>query len=239
MTATDASGSAAGCGMPFKDGFRIVSPYGWRTDPITGEAHVWHNGVDLVHLGTDKDVRAVCGGSVIRSRMAEDDGLGDRTWEWGNYVAVLGDDGAVLYYCHLERRLARVGDRVEAGQVLGVEGSTGRSTGVHLHLEARTDGISFDPTAYLGVPNEAGYVRLPAGNLPAGKEKETGAGSGSGEPWEKEASPWAREAVGRLIRAGILRGRGGGTYALGEYVTREEVCVLIDRAMGEEARTGL
>ena len=215
--------------MPFESGFRVVSPFGRRVDPITGEGNVWHGGVDLV--GADPAnrppvIRAVEGGVVLRSRMAFDDGSGDRTFEWGNYVSVLGDDGLVIDYCHLEKRLAEAGQRIEAGEALGIEGSTGRSTGPHLHFEVRRDGVQTDPCAYLGIPNEAGFVWTPS---PA----ET-MGSLEDKPWLEQASPWAAEAVDRAVRAGILLGRGGDDYALREFVTREELCVMLMRmAEGE------
>ena len=197
--------------MPFEEGFRVLSPYGRRTDPITGEPNCWHGGVDLA--GSGLSVRAVTGGVVLRSRMVTD--TADRTSEWGNYVSVLGDDGMTVYYCPLAERKVEAGERAEAGQELGLEGSTGRSTGVHLHFEVRDGaGRQTDPCAYLGIPNEAGYVWVP----PA---KEA--------PWEAEASPWAKEAVGWAAETGILRGRGNGDYALREPVTREEMCVMLQR----------
>lgn len=194
--------------MPFKGSFRISSPYGMRSDPLTG-ADSWHGGVDLV--SSDKHVRAVRGGSVLQSRMVTDHS--DRTWEWGNYVAIAGDDGMLIYYCHLEARAIEAGRRVEAGQVIGIEGATGRATGVHLHFEVRTPGgVQRDPCAYLGIPNAVGYVWTPP------------------KPWEEQASDWAREAVSWAVEKGILKGRGGDDYALGEPVTREELCVMLWRA---------
>lgn len=199
--------------MPFETGFRIVSPYGLRTDPITGEAHSWHGGVDLV--SEDVKVRAACGGVVLRSRRAPDLGDGDRTWEWGNYVSVAGDDGFVIYYCHLATRAVEGGQRVGAGQVLGIEGTTGRSTGIHLHFELRDyNAQQLDPCAYLGIPNQAGFVWTP--------EPER-------EPWEEQAHDWSREAVDWCVRRGILQGRGGDDYALSDPVTREELCVMLHR----------
>ncbi len=109
--------------MPFKSGFRIASPFGTRVDPITGEAGVWHGGVDLV--GFDRNVRAVCGGTVLRSRIVTDPN--DKTSEWGNYISVYGEDRRVIYYCHLEARAVEAGQKITAGQILGIEGSTGRS----------------------------------------------------------------------------------------------------------------
>lgn len=210
--------------MPFEGAFRVVSPFGRRTDPITGEENVWHGGVDLVGLDPavrPPVIRAAAGGVVLRSRMAADDGSGDRTWEWGNYVSVLGDDGYVIYYCHLAERLAEAGQRIEAGEALGIEGSTGRSTGPHLHFEVRRGGVQTDPCAYLGIPNEAGFVWTPA---PAETEEPR-----TDAPWLEQASPWAAEAVDRAVRAGILLGRGGNDYALREFVTREELCVMLWR----------
>lgn len=203
-------------GMPFASGFRIVSPYGYRTDPITGEADCWHGGVDLV--GNDRSVRAVRGGRVVRSRMV-DPASGDKTWEWGNYVSVAGDDGMVIYYCHLESRAVEQGQFVSEGQLLGIEGSTGRSTGIHLHFELRDWAAQQkDPCAYLGIPNRAGYVWTP----PAPEPER--------EPWEEQAHDWSREAVEWCISRGILKGDGQGNYRLGDAVTREEMCVMLWRA---------
>ena len=218
-------------GMPFAGGFRVASPFGLRTDPITGEENVWHGGVDLVGPDPASMILAAAGGTVLRSRMVVNDGSGDRTWEWGNYVSVLGDDGVTLYYCHLAKRIAAEGDRVEAGQPIGIQGSTGRSLGNHLHFEARRGWVQIDPCAYLGIPNEAGFVQRSESGNKDGTNVETGADPA--KSWEAQASPWAREAVGRMISLGILRGRGGGEYGLHDAVTREEVCVMIDRAMGE------
>lgn len=195
--------------MPFKTGFYIASPFGYRVDPITGEAHVWHGGVDLV--GNDRNVRAAVGGTVLRSRIVEDPA--DRTSEWGNYVSVVGADGRICYYCHLAQRAVEAGARVDEGQILGIEGTTGRSTGIHLHFEVRDQlGVQLDPCAYLGIPNRAGYEWDPP------------------EPWEDECHDWSRDAVEWAISRGILLGDGRGNYRLGDAITREEAVVLLYRA---------
>lgn len=203
--------------MPFESGFRIVSPWGLRTDPITGEANCWHGGVDLV--GNDRNVRAVCSGTVIRSRMAPDLGTGDRTWEWGNYVIIAGADGRQVIYAHLDERRVEVGQYVSEGQILGIEGTTGRSTGIHLHFEVRDYNVKqLDPCDYLGIPNQVGYIWTP----PAPEPEE--------DPWITQAHDWSREAVDWCVRRGILKGRGGDDYALGEPITREEMCVMFFRS---------
>ena len=132
--------------LPYKGEVRVSSPFGWRT--LSGK-RVYHKGVDLV--GTDKTVRAVVGGVVGQSILITDPT--NRTSEWGNYVRVDGEDGRQYYYCHLSKRLVSRGDKVSVGDALGIEGSTGKSTGSHLHFEVRESGKSIDPTAILGIKN--------------------------------------------------------------------------------------
>ena len=138
--------------LPYQGEVRVSSPFGWRT--LLGK-RVYHKGVDLV--GTDKTVRAVVGGVVGQSTIITDPK--NRTSEWGNYVRIDGEDGRLYYYCHLSKRLVSRGDNVSVGDALGVEGSTGKSTGSHLHLEVRENGKSIDPTAILGIKNIVGTVQ--------------------------------------------------------------------------------
>lgn len=138
--------------LPYKGEVRVSSPFGWRM--LSGK-RVYHKGIDLV--GTDKTVRAVVGGVVGQSTIIMD--TANRTSEWGNYVRVDGEDGWLYYYCHLSKRLVSRGDKVSVGDALGIEGSTGKSTGSHLHLEVRENGKSIDPTAILGIKNIVGTVR--------------------------------------------------------------------------------
>ena len=138
--------------LPYQGEVRVSSPFGWRT--LSGK-RVYHKGIDLV--GTDKTVRAVVGGVVGQSIIITDPA--NRTSEWGNYVRVDGEDGRIYYYCHLSKRLVSRGDKVSVGDALGVEGSTGKSTGSHLHLEVRENGKSIDPTAILGIKNIVGTVQ--------------------------------------------------------------------------------
>lgn len=139
--------------LPYKSGnVRVSSVYGWRT---LGSAREYHKGVDLV--GTDKTVTAAVAGTVGQSTIITD--ANNRTSEWGNYVRVDGVDGRKYYYCHLAKRLVERGAKVAVGDAIGVEGSTGKSTGSHLHLEVRENGKSIDPTTILGIKNNVGAVR--------------------------------------------------------------------------------
>ena len=138
--------------LPYKGDVRVSSPFGWRT--MNGE-RVYHKGIDLV--GTEKTVRAVVGGVVGQSILITDPK--NRTSEWGNYVRVDGEDGRLYYYCHLSKRLVDRGAKVAVGDAIGIEGSTGKSTGSHLHFEVRENGTSIDPTKILGIKNAVGTVQ--------------------------------------------------------------------------------
>ncbi|MFA6948442.1 MAG: M23 family metallopeptidase, partial [Eubacteriales bacterium] len=100
-------------------------------------------------------VCSVSDGTVARSRIVTD--KSDRTWEWGEYVAVRGDDGNTVYYCHLSSRAVAVGERVKMGAMIGREGATGRVTGRHLHFEVRDrHGAPSDAARYLEIANKTG-----------------------------------------------------------------------------------
>ena len=138
--------------LPYQGEVRVSSPFGWRM--LCGK-RVYHKGVDLV--GTDKTVRAVVGGVVGQSIIITDPK--NLTSEWGNYVRIDGEDGRLYYYCHLAKRLVDRGAKVAVGDAIGIEGSTGKSTGSHLHFEVRENGSSIDPTKILGIKNTVGTVQ--------------------------------------------------------------------------------
>ncbi len=113
--------------VPFKGG--ILSKYGPRRGRV-------HQGIDLpLTLGTP--VYVTFPGQVRVSRYSDKG--------YGNIVVIRHENGLETIYAHLSERKVSVGDWVNAGQVLGLGGSTGRSTGPHLHFEMRYQGFSFDP----------------------------------------------------------------------------------------------
>ena len=118
---------------------RISSPFGYRICPYHGRE--LHGGVDLpAPLGTN--ILAAQGGTVVVSTYGS---------SYGNHVAISHPDGSRTMYCHMSARLASVGDTVSQGQVIGRVGSTGNSTGNHLHFEVWTNGNSSsraDPMNY-------------------------------------------------------------------------------------------
>lgn len=139
--------------IPFKcDGVRLTSPYGRRT--LNG-ADEYHYGYDLVGVGSAEVVCAV-GGTVAQSRIVTD--KNNLTREWGNYVCVKTDTGQYHYYCHLKRRAVSKGQRINAGDKIGIMGATGKAYGAHLHFEVRLADrkTAVDPSSVLGIPNKVG-----------------------------------------------------------------------------------
>lgn len=153
----------------FKGKFKVTSPMGYRTDPVTGEKGVYHKGLDLVALGNDKNVYAIADG-VVDAVPYESSGF-------GRYVRQLLPDGRRIYYAHMQKNSAvvKAGQTVKAGDKLGVMGSTGKSTGAHTHLELRVKGTSkesLDISAFTGIPNERGvYEANPQSDIEFVQEK--------------------------------------------------------------------
>lgn len=203
--------------LPYSPGTQVclVSTYGRREDPITHEQDVPHWAFDLVGIG-DKSIFAVVGGTVLMSRMVTD--KSNPTSEWGNYISIAGDDGLVHYYCHLSERWVVAGERIEPGQGIGVEGSTGRSTGSHLHYEVRWSvvGDTLNPAEILGIPNEEGVYVVEENNKANGRT-------------DSEPQEWSREAVEWAVANGIIFGDGNGNLMLREPCTREQVIAFLYR----------
>lgn len=130
---------------------RITSPFGWRRNPITGEAKSKHNGIDIAKAGT-RPIFAAADGVVRRSYRSSSYGetimlehkINGETWE--------------TVYAHMRENSRRFkdGQRVKQGDVIGQMGNTGNSTGQHLHFELHKGGLwnmvksnAVDPEQYL------------------------------------------------------------------------------------------
>jgi len=117
---------------------RITSGFGMRVDPLTGHDR-FHGGVDLgAPRGTP--IRVSADGQVVFS---------GRRGSAGNVVEVRHPDGLLTSYAHADRTLVGVGQNVVAGDVIATVGSTGRSTGPHLHFSVRRDGQAIDPAGFI------------------------------------------------------------------------------------------
>lgn len=125
--------------LPLKR-IKVTSPFGMRKDPFTGKKKM-HNGIDL--RARNDEVYAMFPGVVKKV------GYDKRS---GNYVTLRHGDYTVSY-CHLSRVTVKEKTPVLAGDVVGITGNTGRSTGEHLHLTCKRSGISINPSVmfeYIG-----------------------------------------------------------------------------------------
>ncbi len=120
------------------DSKRVTSAFGYRTNPISGN-YGFHTGIDLA-IKSGSQVKSVFFGTVEETGEAED---------WGKYVLIKHSDGLETYYCHLSEIYAEEGAVIRRGEVIALSGSTGWSTGPHLHFEVRIDGIRVDPALLL------------------------------------------------------------------------------------------
>lgn len=114
------------------------SSYGWRIDPFNGHK-AFHEGLDFP-ASSGTPILAAADGIVTTA---------ERTPDYGNIVKVNHGSGLETRYAHASKLLVKVGERVVKGQVIAHVGSTGRSTGPHLHYEIRLHGNSLDPRQYL------------------------------------------------------------------------------------------
>ena len=120
-------------GWPVKRGY-ISSAYGYRSDPFTGKK-AFHKGVDIPSA-MGSPIHALAAGVVTYSGNKKG---------FGNMVEIDHGNGYSTRYAHISKLVVKTGDRVDQDQVIAEIGSTGRSTGPHLHLEMFKDGRRFNP----------------------------------------------------------------------------------------------
>ena len=122
----------------------VGSGFGFRTDPFTGQAAL-HTGLDFpADVGTP--VMAAAGGVVQLSEFQA---------QYGNVVELDHGKGLVTRYAHNSKVLVKTGDIVKRSQVIAEVGTTGRSTGPHLHFEVRVEGVAQDPAKFLAAGDSA------------------------------------------------------------------------------------
>ena len=122
----------------------VTSSFGWRKSPFEGDKEL-HSGIDIaVHLGAP--VVATADGKVVQS---------GQSGGYGNLVQLDHGNGIATLYGHNSRLAVQVGETVKKGQVISYAGSTGRSTGPHVHYEIRKNDTAIDPWTYLVVYKSA------------------------------------------------------------------------------------
>jgi murein DD-endopeptidase MepM/ murein hydrolase activator NlpD len=118
------------------------SSFGWRIDPFNGHK-AFHEGLDFM-AATGAPIYAAAGGIVSTA---------EQTPDYGKIVKIDHGSGLETRYAHASKLFVRAGERVEKGQKIAEVGSTGRSTGPHLHYEIRLAGNPLDPRKYLNAGN--------------------------------------------------------------------------------------
>jgi murein DD-endopeptidase MepM/ murein hydrolase activator NlpD len=137
--------------LPFQNpaiGREITSPFGNRRDPFIGRLAL-HSGVDFRFAPGEK-IRPTAPGKVIAAGW---------TGGYGNMVEVDHGNGISTRYGHMSEILVKIGDTVDRHDAIGLAGSTGRSTGTHLHYEVRQNGRAVDPIYFISAGTKlAGYI---------------------------------------------------------------------------------
>ena len=123
---------------------RISSPFGKRVSP-GGIGSTDHKGVDICGVGTSTKVLAAKAGTVIVATYSS---------SYGNYVVISHGSGNTTLYAHMSALKVSVGQYIKQGTIVGITGSTGHSTGAHLHFEITEGGVRVNPLNYL-----TGYIK--------------------------------------------------------------------------------
>ncbi len=159
LVATQARNALLPRDAPLVEGF-VGSGFGMRTDPFTGRLSM-HSGTDFAApVGTP--IFAAAGGVVVSAELHPD---------YGNAVEIDHGSGISTLYAHASRIVVKAGDIVRKGQKIAEVGTTGRSTGPHLHFEVHVNGVPQDPAKYLATTRPgsplAGLAGQAAGRLAA------------------------------------------------------------------------
>ncbi len=124
-------------GTPLKKGW-VSSAFGWRTDPITGKKE-FHEGLDFA--GKSGLLVSAAGAGIVT--------WSDKRYGYGEMIEIDHGNGYVTRYAHNKENLVNVGARIEKGQAIAVLGSTGRSTGLHVHFEVLHNGKPVNPKKFI------------------------------------------------------------------------------------------
>jgi murein DD-endopeptidase MepM/ murein hydrolase activator NlpD len=129
----------------------LGSAFGWRIDPFTGRSAL-HTGLDF-QADTGSQIQAAAGGVVVAAEVHP---------QYGNMVEVDHGNDLITRYAHASRLLVKKGDLVKRGQKVAEVGTTGRSTGPHLHFEVLVQGVPQDPQKFLAAGQNLALAQAPA-----------------------------------------------------------------------------
>lgn len=132
-------------GQPVTGTVEVSSEFGIRSNPFGGSGYEVHGGIDFV--GKQGDIIAATGDGVV-VKSGENGG-------YGISVTLNHGNGYETLYAHMSKTRVHVGDRIKRGQIIGYIGSTGRSSGPHLHYSLYQDGVAIDPRKVMKLPESA------------------------------------------------------------------------------------
>lgn len=134
---------------PIQKPVTVTSECGWRTSPING-GQEFHNGIDLVNGNPNTPIFAALDGEVVQA--------GANYYDWyGNYVVIKHNNGKWTGYAHLSRIDVSVGQKVQKGAQIGLMGTTGPSTGEHLHFQIMKN---YWPQPVVDFENPRNYIQF-------------------------------------------------------------------------------
>lgn len=200
--------------LPISGSFRVTCVYKKKGDLW---AAGYHKGIDLVC--ENRIIYSTCDG-VVKTVGWDPDG-------WGQYIRVQENKTKRIHiFCHLVKGSAKVavGQKVTRSTILGTMGTTGNSTGVHLHFQiekSNTDRTVCDPTEWLGIPNALGAYN--SKNYLIEEEKSVAYKDA------KKIPAWAKAAVEEATKKGWMKGDDQGNFRPNDPITRAEFAVVLDR----------
>lgn len=198
--------------LPVSGKFKITATYGMR-------GRYWANGHRGIDFTADnRNIYSTCEGTV--RVIAYDEG------GWGRYISVGDGNGMRHIFCHLEEGSVSVveGQRVSRNTVLARMGSTGNSTGVHLHFQINdSQNLPTDPTEYLGIPNKTGTYYSESFVAREHEMREYRDADSIAE--------WARAAVNKCRDAGLMLGDENNNFNPQASLTRQEAAVILKRLL--------
>ncbi len=127
-------------GSPFKIEYRVSSNFGYRTNPIT-KRRQFHRGLDM-SVPMKTPIRATADGIVTRVQPKN---IGD----YGRVVSISHNLGFSTTFAHMNKTLVKIGDVVRKGQIIGLSGNSGRSSGPHVHYEVRFANKVLNPKSFI------------------------------------------------------------------------------------------
>lgn len=152
----------------------VGSGFGWRIDPFTGRSAL-HTGLDY-QAGIGTPILAAAGGVVVRQEFRPD---------YGNMIEIDHGKDVITRYAHASKVFVKTGDLIKRGQKIGEVGTTGRSTGPHLHFEVLVRGVPQDPQKFMNAgrslrPPQLALMPLPLPRQPATVARATASAAASG-----------------------------------------------------------